>query len=99
MDTDTRGRALMYRWLWDRIPGGTAVRAAVASALAVVVVIVFAVVVVPALRPVVPGSVVDGSGADQDGVIEPDGVRKSPTPAPTTLEPTPSVPDDGGPQQ
>jgi hypothetical protein len=69
-----------------------------ASLLAAVAVGLLAFVVVPALRPVATSPPADGSGADSDGVVEPDGVRQSPLPTPSSVSPTPLVPDDGGPQ-
>jgi hypothetical protein len=88
----------MYGWVWDHLSGTTARRVLAAAFLAFAAVFLLAVVVIPALRPVVTSTTGDGSGEDTDGVVEPDGVRQSPAPAATSASPTPVVPDDGGPQ-
>ena len=88
----------MYDWVWRHLPGSTTARVAVAGVLVVVSVAILAFVVVPGLRPAVSGPTVDQSGSDNDDVIEPDGVRQSPLPGPSSISPTPVVPDDGGPQ-
>ena len=89
----------MYRWLWDHLPGPTAAKASVASLLAAAVIAFLVLVAMPALQsnPQLPTS--DGSGSDQDQVIEPDGVRQSTIAPPTDVTPTPSVPEDAVPQQ
>jgi hypothetical protein len=95
---DDRGAPDVYRWLWDHLPGPTAVKGVIAAAAAALVVaaLLFS---VQSLIPVTAGPAGDGSGSDQDGVIEPDGVRQSPTVPPSDELPTPSVPEDVVPQQ
>jgi hypothetical protein len=46
------------------------------------------------LRPPASSVPFDGSGADVDGVTEPDGVRASGAPEVPDLSPTPIVPED-----
>jgi len=89
----------VYRWLWDHLPGPTSVKVLLASALTAAVLALLVVVAVPAMRPAAVTPTSDGSGSDQDQVIEPDGVRASTTAPATDPTPTPSVPEDNVPQQ
>ena len=89
----------MYRWVWDHLPGPTAVRLTLASVLTAAVVALLVFVAVPTLRQTTVAPTSDGSSSDQDQVIEPDGVRASPTVPTTDSTPTPSVPEDNVPQQ
>jgi hypothetical protein len=89
----------MYRWLWDHLPGPTAVKALLAAGMTAVVAVLVLVVAVPVLRPAPVTPNTDGSASDTDGVIEPDGVRQSVIAPPADSAPTPSVTEDNVPQQ
>ena len=89
----------MYRWLWEHLPGPTAVKALIAAGVTAAVAVLVLVVAVPVLRPASFTPSTDGSAGDSDGVIEPDGVRQSVIAPPTDSSPTPSVPEADVPQQ
>ena len=85
--------------LWSRLPGENRAKAAFLAFVGGVLIALFIGFVVPALGGTPSSPTLDGGGLEQDDVVEPDGVRSSPTfPAPEDV-PTPVVPEDIAPQQ
>jgi hypothetical protein len=85
----------VYGWLWSRLPGPTALRAATMVVIIAGVALLLVVLVFPMLRPT--ESFRDGTdplGPDTEQVVEPDGVRSSPLPQPDPAEPSPVIPED-----
>ncbi|MEZ5117856.1 MAG: hypothetical protein R2737_16465 [Candidatus Nanopelagicales bacterium] len=86
----------MYTWIWERLPGSTPVRAALAGLIALAAIALLVLVVFPLVRPG-DGSFVDGNdpaGADPEQVVEPDGVRRTPVATTPPAGPTPVIPED-----
>jgi hypothetical protein len=83
----------MYRWIWDRLPGPSAVRVAIFAAAALGSVLLVLTVISPALAPSAPDSSLDTLVGESD-VTEPDGVRSSPRPVAPEPDVVPIIPED-----
>jgi hypothetical protein len=85
--------------LWSRLPGENRMKVAFLAFVGGVLIALFIGFVVPALGGTPPSPTLDGGGGEQDDVVEPDGVRSSPTFPASENVPTPVVPEDVAPQQ
>jgi hypothetical protein len=92
-------RATSASSLWSRLPGENRTKAAFLAFVGGVLIALFIGFVVPALGGTPTSPTFDGGGVEQDDVVEPDGVRSSPTFPASESAPTPVVPEDVGPQQ
>ena len=86
--------AAMYRWIWDRLPGPSALRAAVFAVAAVGAALLVLGVISSALAPPAPPSGGEVAQIGQEDVVEPDGVRLSPRPVLPQADTVPIVPED-----
>jgi hypothetical protein len=83
------------RELWARLPGETPTRVAVVGFLAGLLAAVVLAFVLPAFEAPAIDPPSDGIGIEDD-VVEPDGVRSSPTFAPSEVATPPDIPDEDG---
>lgn len=81
--------------LWSRLPGQAPTRLALAAFVTGLLAALIFAFVIPAFDapPIDPPS--DGIGVEDD-VVEPDGVRVSPTYAPSAIATPPEIPDEVG---